>query len=197
MWLGRATGPALPALSTPAACLACWSCRRDPALPYPATRSLNLAASKLAGSLPDIQPGALPLLQHMLLHVPKLRATLPASWGGAGVLPSLRRLELTLAVRGPLPAGWAGGSFRRLEQLSIAYSPIWAGRSIWMNGGSLEEGRRPEAAPLLGTPQGVPDEWAAPGSFPSLALLHLGGLGIAGPLPRAVVEGTWPALQEL
>lgn len=66
-----------------------------------------------------------------------------------------------------------------------------------MNGGSLEEGRRPEAAPLLGTPQGVPDEWAAPGSFPSLALLHLGGLGIAGPLPRAVVEGTWPALQEL
>lgn len=157
--------------------------------------SLVLVASNLTGPLPDVQPGALPLLQHLLVHVPELRATLPASWGAAGVLPSLRRLDITLRLSGGLPADWARG-FRRLEKLAISCSP-WAAHQMWMDGGSPAEGQWPEAVPHAVAAPGVPDAWATPGSFPRLTELHLGRLGLSGSLPRALAEGAWPALEDV
>ncbi|KAL4431228.1 hypothetical protein ABPG75_006484 [Micractinium tetrahymenae] len=158
---------------------------------WPALKHLEIEASALQGQLPDIQPGALRALRHLRLTVQGLRSTLPASWGGAGVLPALRTLQLYLDITGSLPSSWGAG-FPRLEELVLSGRASWGSESMPPGEGDMGQppGNPPASQPL-------PKEWTAPGSFPSLRILHLGGLGIAGSLPRALVDGSLPHLTQL
>jgi hypothetical protein len=82
---------------------------------------LSISARCLKGNLPDIQPGAMPALETLLLSF-RARETplLPASWGStANTLPALRSLHMNFlhaAVR--LPPEWSQG-FKSLEVLKL------------------------------------------------------------------------------
>ena len=123
----------------------------------------------LRGPLPDVLPGALPRLQHLVLGLDGLLTTLPASWGSqAAVLPALEWLAvhgINLAS-GQLPAAWAPHGFRHLTSLQIT-------------GDCTSQRSR--------STHGLPAEWAA--GFPYLDSLSLICLGVSGSLPDAWVSG--------
>lgn len=95
-------------------------------------------------SLPDIQPGALPVLEALKVAMFGAPVRLPASWGGSpSVLPALRQLTIKGDIRGGLPPSW-GSDLRSLEGITIQHVG---------------------SAPLEG---GLPAAWVAPGAFPRL-----------------------------
>ena len=157
------------------------------------------------GALPDIQPGALPRLQTLLVQLDCLWASLPASWGASPqVLPSLQVLEVQLGFAGTLPAAWAAG-FPQLRTLDITDVSYMAAAKIKVGWPSMGQALlppgpqdticQPPALPAGGPPVFLPAEWAA--GFGRLQLLRLLGLGIQGSLPEAWVQGGFPAMQSL
>ena len=131
----------------------------------------------LQSPLPDIQPGALPRLQSLLLKAPSLQTTLPASWGASPeVLPALQTLTLTASFVGQLPPEWAHG-FRQLTSLVLAVREDKAGGS-----------------PVAAVPS-LPVQWAS--GFPALTWLSLSVPVAAGPIPMEWLEGGFPELVTL
>ena len=157
---------------------------------------LSLAVYTLGAPLPDIQPGALPALEHFYLSL-RMEAqhnVLPPIWGGSPqVLPSLLELTIISSIEGRLPAEWAGG-FRRLRTLILLDSRI-----------EFEHlrpyGRLPEPVPTIKPEQAspiamaLPPEWSS--GFPQLRDLTLSGVPLAGSFPQAWQTGGFPALQSL
>ena len=156
-------------------------------------------------ALPDVQPGALPALQKLVLQLPGQAQplALPASWGATpGTLPALRQLTLSwLPVVHPLPAAWARG-FRRLESLAI--------EGAWEEPGPRAAPAAPAAPPAEAAAGGagsaagagaassgsLPAAWAR--GFPRLASLTLRHLGLTGTLPASwLAPGSFPALSKL
>lgn len=167
-------------------------------------RRLTLWISWLDLPLPDIQPGALPVLDRLHIETEQLRTALPASWGaGAGVLPALRSLDITAQITGTLPAGWAHG-FPQLTRLVISTyadgtreggaSP---GRCGTSSGASLPLPAPPalEAGAGANPPILLPAEWAT--GFPCLEVLALARLELTGSFPDAWLTGGFPALTAL
>lgn len=135
-----------------------------------------------SGSLPDIHPGALPVLEELRLDVTALHTTLPASWGArADVLPSLQQLTLRVGhLTGSLPPEWAKG-FARLELLEI--SSAWA-----------SEAQLPLQLPAQ--PLQLPAEWAT--SFQLLHTLSMFSVNATGTMPPEwLEEGSFPSLNTL
>jgi len=149
--------------------------------------------------LPDIQPGALPRLKSLELLLYNLQTTLPPSWGASpSVLPALQTLMVVAKLRGPLPAAWGSG-FRHLTSLGLYDMQHDAD----VDDADLAGGGDVEADVAAGTeadvsPRRLPPQWAAPGRFPALTCLDLGGTRLQGPLPPAWGEkGGLPALVTL
>ncbi|KAL4422644.1 hypothetical protein ABPG75_008841 [Micractinium tetrahymenae] len=149
---------------------------------FPRLEQLSLTLhTASAQPLPGVHPGALPRLSNLTLFFPRLRSSLPPSWGASpDALPALESLDLVLDVAGPLPAAWGAAGFRRLRHLALVASS--AGTTLW-----VERVQR-----------GLPASWAAPGSFPALQNVTLSRLNLMGSLPAAWTEpGGLPALEEL
>lgn len=157
--------------------------------------------------LPDVQPGALPRLQELIIQLPGQRepVALPPSWGATpATLPALHRLTLDAPVALPLPAAWARG-FRQLTKLDIvgtttgseqlaaaagAPTPALVAPAEAAAGGvAPEDGRTATGGPL-------PEAWGR--GFPQLTSLTLRRLGLTGAVPAAWQEpGSFPALSKL
>lgn len=143
---------------------------------------LILEGHRIAGPLPDVRPGALPLLQTLHIEALELASPLPAGWGDPGVLPELLELVLTIRLQGGLPPSWARG-FRRLLSLRVGEGqPSWRHSSL----------PRPQGSDLR-----LPPEWAGATAFPRLRSLELVGLPLGGSLPQAWVHGGFRALNKL
>lgn len=157
--------------------------------------------SAVEAPLPDIQPGALPLLEELYLQLPTLQSALPPSWGGRpDALPALRQLLLRLQFVGGLPPQWAAG-FRRLTRLSLVdtrYEHLSAEKMSAPHGPFMGGDAKvflpvpSDAPPALGP---LPLAWAA--GFPALERLQLEGLGLTGAIPRQWAAGGMPKLVEL
>ena len=141
-----------------------------------------MTVHQIAGTLPDIHPGALPQLQHLQIEATQFASSLPAGWSNPGVLPSLLGLTLTLQLQGGLPPVWASG-FRRLVALRIGQGQVsWRYRSL----------PRPQGSSLR-----LPLEWASSAAFRKLQNLELVGLPLGGSLPTEWVQGGFQALNSL
>lgn len=169
---------------------------------FPRLKFLSIEAGHLPDPLPDIPPGALPLLTNMAIGINSLHTTLPASWGQPGVLPKLRRLRLDVLFQGGLPSDWAQG-FHQLETLDIYF---WKDDNLTglmsANTVSGKDGRDMRvSSPQLaigptsnsnGARAVLPASWAA--GFPKLRHLNLKGFDINGSIPMSWLEGGFPSL---
>ena len=150
---------------------------------------LSLMAAGIGSRLPDLGPGAMPLLEDLEFDCPDLQAALPLRRGMPApisdhlprqMLPALRRLSLRIGrLEGGLPPEWGRG-FQQLRELHIT---ITAGSS---------SGSSSAAEPAVH----LPPEWAA--GFPRLSTLHLAGMRLAGTIPPAWLNASaFPALTRL
>ena len=137
---------------------------------------LSLHSLNLRSQLPDMQPGALPRLQDLVLSATSLRMTMPASWGSRpDVLPALQMMTLKACFVGKLPSEWAQG-FRQLTSLTLA---------------AQED--EPGGTQTAGVPS-LPAAWAA--GFPALTRLKV-SVRVAGSVPTEWLEGGFPELSTL
>ena len=157
----------------------------------------------LGGPLPEIEPGAMPVLRHLELTVPDLRTTLPDSWGSSGsVLPALVSLSVQARVEGPLPPQWADG-FRQLQSMEIYGTEpnvIDTLLALAKRGDTLPHPHNANGPPanrsgLMPGPRHLPAKWVS--GFPWLTSLRLVGLGIVGNIPRAWANGGFSRLVTL
>ncbi|KAL4855737.1 3-deoxy-manno-octulosonate cytidylyltransferase [Chlorella vulgaris] len=190
---------------------------------FPRLQQLSLFVPALsAGPLPDIQPGAMPQLVALEMHLGRISASLPPSWGSdPAILPSLTVLDVRLAITGSLPVEWAAG-FRQLISLQLTNmtrevpgcgppkdslpsqkgataaeevqgAPAGALPPRWATGFPKLESLRLEGFVSRGP---IPAAWTRPGSFPALAALALYACQLSGTLPAALVDGR-PGLNTL
>ena len=188
-----------------------------PARPPP--RRLDLQFPALAGTLPAIQPGALPLLDDLSFELKQQEPplALPPSWGASPrVLPQLRHLSVKARVALPLPQAWGRG-FGSLETLTFlwpsrdpdgagaAADPAAAasGADTGAGAAGAARGRAAAAAaaaaedPVTGAARcgpPLPAEWGR--GFPALRSLWMPRLGYSGTLPAAWhAPGSFPNLR--
>lgn len=157
-----------------------------------------------APPLPQVQPGALPRLQDLIIQLPAQPelVALPPNWGASPrTLPALRRLTLEAPVALPLPAAWARG-FRQLAELTILGttagqepastvppSAAEAPAAAAPGGAVIQDARAQPRGPL-------PEAWAR--GFPLLTSLTLRRMGLTGSIPAAwQAPGNFPALAQL
>lgn len=135
-------------------------------------------AHSLAAPLPDIEAGALPLLQMLHIDVAELHSTLPASWGrNRAVLLSLYNMKLFARFLGPLPIQWAHG-FCHLISLELTDSSLSPESQMAQQQPPVPAAAATAAAAGI---SGLPPEW--PSGFPALQTLSLDGLQVQGSLP--------------
>ena len=151
--------------------------------------------------MPDIQPGALNRLEELHIELPELHSTLPASWGSnPDTLSALESLEVRLAVTSVLPPEWAHGFKRLVEARVFGISEADSGAMSEAVVQGLPWQRAAAGGPR--TPQRgpphrlrLPPQWAA--GFPALKILALSGLGLAGTIPQAWLQGAFRQLTHL
>lgn len=153
--------------------------------------------------LPDVEPGALPLLQMLTVDLvkPLQPLRLPDSWGQPGLLPQLRSLKILAPVALPLPTSWARGFSQLVDLILAAPKPNSTAAADRQPAGTLPGAMAPAAAaegapPANEAARQLPDEWAR--GFPKLNSLMVSYQGLSGRFPAAwQAEGSFPLLRDL
>jgi hypothetical protein len=166
---------------------------------------LTLEARSLGAPLPELQAGALPALEQLLLRLPEsLPTPLPASWGASpSTLPALTELQLHMHFETGVPRGWGAG-FRQLGILAIVNLRPVAGAAQPV---SMPAAVEQLVAPGLHRTRKHPVQWrgkaaAAAALAPSPAAAPAASLPLewAAPAEAAQLDGAgpgWPPARDL
>lgn len=145
--------------------------------------------------LPPVEAGALPALQVLELQAAHQEAPLrlPPRWGQPEVLPALQALTIQAPVALPLPASWSQGFLRLTKLVMAAPDPSLADGAASGPAAAATAATMPPTDEAAGR---LPDSWAR--GFPSLRILALNGLGLAGGFSAAWEErGSFPSMEDL
>ena len=170
---------------------------------------LDITVPTLQGPLPDIQPGALPLLTSLHIEASnrtsQLASLLTQQHTVASQNSSSSQAEAAAprgkGLRAALPDSWGAGPdvLPALQHLTLVLQLVPPLPAAWSRGFPRLRYLRisaPVDAPLPATAGNVlPPEWAA--GFPALRWLSLVRLGLTGGFPATWAEGGFPQMNQL